>query len=89
MINNIGGGIDAWIKTFYYRYEDFASVTRIATLPAPCHTPTTSLVAYAFFTGFGRSEEEVVNMVGSTTNTMPKDDFGDNPRPPQMATLQL
>lgn len=54
-VAKLGGGVDTWTETFYYRYEDAASVTRLAILPAPCHTPTPPLVAYIFFTGLVNS----------------------------------
>lgn len=61
-------------------------MTQIATLPTPCHTPTTFLVAYALFSGLVSSQEELMDAVGSTDNVVLEDDFGGSPHP-QMAVL--
>ena len=41
-VARVGGDIDTSMETFYYRYEA-ASVTQMATLPAPCHTHPSNL----------------------------------------------
>ena len=51
-------------------------------------TPTTTLVAYASFTGLVNSQEKLQDAVDSTNNGVPKYDSGDNHQQ-QMAVLQI
>lgn len=46
-------------------------------------------MAYAFFAGLLSSSEELLDTMGSTDDVVPEDDFGDNPHPQHMATLQI
>ena len=56
---------------------------------AQCHTPTSSLVAYTFFTGLVVNQEELLDAVSSVDDAIPEKDLGDKTHPQKMAVLQL
>ena len=90
----IAGVVDTLGENFYYRYKDAQGTTQLTTLPAPCHSPTPPVVAYAFFAGLISSSVELLHSVGSTDRgsadgTVPEVDNGPEPAPHQLAVIQV
>ena len=89
-IRAVKGSYCSYTEKFTYRCMDEGGHLRSSTINAPCHAITRPLVAYAYFAGLIRSEEDPQDAQCGFEDTIPvDDDFGFHTSPLQVAATSL
>ena len=84
------GVYDAYFETFTYRWHGIDGRLTSHTIPAPCHSTSSPIIAYACFEGLINGSEELQDVQGENDPIVPtEEDFGFETSPLQLATLRF
>ena len=70
------GAYDAYTEQFMYRWHDGDGKLQSYSVPAPCHTYSPPLMAYACFSGLISSEAELQDVLDSDEDSTEEDEDG-------------
>ena len=91
-LSAFGGAYDTYTEMFKYRYVTPSGEIRTHELKAPCYTTSTSLYAYAYFTGLINNGAKLHDVQGSNDNSIQEDEddgFHTSPLQQRTASTQL
>ena len=86
----VRGAYDSYTEMFTYRWNGLDGRLRQHAVPAPCHSPTPPLIAYACFGGLLSGESELQDVEDNDDIIIPtEEDIGYHTSPLQLAALHL
>ena len=86
----VRGAYDSYTEMFTYRWNGVDGRLQQYAVPAPCHSPTPPLIAYACFGGLLNGESELQDVEKNDDMVIPtEEDIGYHASPLQLAALHL
>ena len=86
----VRGAYDSYTEMFITRWNGIDGRLRQHTVPAPCHSPSPPLIAYACFIGLLSGEAELQDVQGADDAVIPaEEDFGYHTSPFHLAEVHL